>query len=88
MLFRSGVNDSDACARELAARLRGILCHVNLIPLNPVEGGSDSHRRSKTARLQAFRAVLERSGLTATVRRTLGADINASCGQLRHRQML
>ena len=83
-----GVNDSDACARELAARLRGILCHVNLIPLNPVDGGSDLHRRSKAARLQVFRSVLERSGLTATVRRTLGTDINASCGQLRQGQTL
>ena len=76
-----GVNDSDACAEELAGRLNGMLCHVNLIPANEVEG--KSHRRSSRERLKAFVAVLERRGIPATVRRTLGADINASCGQLR-----
>lgn len=76
-----GINDSDACAEELAGRLNGMLCHVNLIPANEVEG--KSHRRSSRERLKAFVAVLERRGIPATVRRTLGADINASCGQLR-----
>ena len=76
-----GVNDSDACAEELAGRLNGMLCHVNLIPANEVEG--KSHRRSSRERLKAFVAVLERRGIPATVRRTLGSDINASCGQLR-----
>ena len=76
-----GVNDSDGCAKELAAKLRGMLCHVNLIPLNEVRGGA--HKRSSPARLQAFSALLERRGIPVTVRRTLGADINASCGQLR-----
>lgn len=76
-----GVNDSDACAEELAFRLRGMLCHVNLIPANEVKG--KAHRRSTKQRLQQFSAILEKRGLTVTVRRTLGADINASCGQLR-----
>lgn len=76
-----GVNDSDACAQELAERLRGMLCHVNLIPANEVAG--KEHRRSSRERLQAFSAVLEKRGIPVTVRRTLGADINASCGQLR-----
>ena len=58
-----------------------MLCHVNLIPANEVEG--KSHRRSSRERLKAFVAVLERRGIPATVRRTLGSDINASCGQLR-----
>ncbi|MBO5929652.1 MAG: 23S rRNA (adenine(2503)-C(2))-methyltransferase RlmN [Clostridia bacterium] len=78
-----GVNDSDACAEELAARLRGMLCHVNLIPANSVSGAS--HRRSSQARLQQFSKILGNHGLTVTVRRTLGADINASCGQLKRK---
>ncbi len=76
-----GVNDSDACAAELARRLRGMLCHVNLIPANEVPG--KPHRRSSRARLREFQTLLEKSGVNVTVRRTLGADISASCGQLR-----
>ena len=76
-----GVNDSDACARELAQRLQGMIAHVNLIPVNAVIG--TGYRKSKTERLSAFINILSRSGITATVRRTLGSDINASCGQLR-----
>lgn len=79
-----GVTDTDACAKELAAKLRGMLCHVNLIPVNPVDG--TPYRRSCADRLQAFTRILEKAGITATVRRTLGADINASCGQLRRKQ--
>ncbi len=78
-----GVNDSDACAEELASRLRGMLCHVNLIPANEVKG--KEHRRSTAQRLKQFSHILEQRGLTVTVRRTLGADINASCGQLRRK---
>lgn len=77
----SGVNDSDECAKELASRLKGILCHVNLIPVNPVKG--TGYRKSAVERQQAFIRILGKSGITATVRRTLGSDINASCGQLR-----
>lgn len=76
-----GVNDSDACARELAFRLNGILSHVNLIPVNAV--GGTGYRKSKKERMTRFISVLEKAGITATVRRTLGSDINASCGQLR-----
>ncbi len=79
-----GVNDSDACAEELAERLRGMLCHVNLIPVNAVEG--KQQRRSSRERIRAFMAILEKKGINATVRRTLGSDINASCGQLRRQQ--
>ncbi len=79
-----GVTDTDACAKELASKLRGMLCHVNLIPVNPVDG--TPYRRSRADRLQAFIAILEKAGITATVRRTLGADINASCGQLRRKE--
>ena len=79
-----GVNDSDACAVELAARLRGTLSHVNLIPVNDVTGAG--YRKSSPVRVERFCKTLEKYGVTATVRRTLGADINASCGQLRRRQ--
>lgn len=78
-----GVNDSDACARELAGRLKGMLAHVNLIPVNDVTGAG--YRKSKIERQKAFAAILESSGCTATVRRTLGSDIEASCGQLRRK---
>ena len=76
-----GVNDTDACATELAARLRGMLCHVNLIPVNEVAG--KDQRRSKAERIEAFSNILSARGIPVTVRRTLGSDINASCGQLR-----
>ena len=76
-----GVNDSDDCARELAGRIRGMLAHVNLIPVNSVSGSD--YRKSRGDRLKSFIQILERSGITATVRRTLGSDINASCGQLK-----
>lgn len=77
----SGFNDSDACALELAGRLSGMLCHVNLIPVNAVR--ERSFQRSGDNRVKRFADILERKGLTVTVRRTLGSDINASCGQLR-----
>ena len=79
-----GVNDTDACALELAARLKGMLCHINLIPANEVRG--KEHRRSSQARLRRFQQILEQQGMNVTVRRTLGADISASCGQLRRQE--
>ncbi|MDR3314650.1 MAG: 23S rRNA (adenine(2503)-C(2))-methyltransferase RlmN [Oscillospiraceae bacterium] len=80
-LFR-GVNDSVACAEELAGRLRGMLCHVNLIPGNPVP--ERGFARSEPAAVQAFARALERRGINATVRRSLGGGIEAACGQLRN----
>jgi len=77
----SGVNDSDACAKELASRLKGMLCHVNLIPVNSVK--ERDYRKSNKERIVSFIKILEKNGINATVRRTLGSDINASCGQLR-----
>ncbi len=76
-----GVNDTDECAELLAKKLHGMLCHVNLIPANEVR--ENDYERSEDARLQRFKQLLERRGLTVTIRRTLGADISASCGQLR-----
>lgn len=80
----SGVNDSDECARELASRLKGMLCHVNLIPVNSVK--ERDFKRSDNDRINAFIKILEKSNINTTVRRTLGSDINASCGQLRRGQ--
>lgn len=77
----SGVNDSDDCARLLARKLRGILCHVNLIPVNEVK--ETGCKKSSRERIESFSAILEKNGYAVTVRRKLGSDINASCGQLR-----
>lgn len=75
------VNDMDWCARELASRLKEILAHVNLIPVNDVTG--TGYQKSGIDRQKRFVSILESRGITATVRRTLGSDIEASCGQLR-----
>lgn len=76
-----GVNDSEEYARKLASRLHGMLCHVNLIPLNKVEEtGYDTTERGAVLH---FQQVLEECGIPATVRRELGDDIDAACGQLR-----
>lgn len=78
-----GVNDSDACARELAMRLRGMLAHVNLIPAN--EFSESPYSRSDSRQVDRFAEVLKKNGVNATIRRSLGSDIDASCGQLRLR---
>ena len=77
------VNDSQEMAELLVRRLRGIAAHVNLIPLNNIE--ESPLKPSLPARVQAFQKMLEDNGIPATVRRTLGSDINASCGQLRRK---
>lgn len=78
-----GKNDSEADADALAARLRGLLCHVNLIPLNPVkERGLDGVTRAYAHR---FCEWLKARHISATVRREMGADIEGACGQLRRR---
>jgi 23S rRNA (adenine2503-C2)-methyltransferase len=78
-----GVNDSDKCAYELAALLKGMLCHVNLIPANEIT--ESNHKRSTNERLEKFSSILKSMGINVTVRRSLGSDIDASCGQLRSR---
>lgn len=74
-----GVNDSDQQADLLVRLLKGMPSHVNLIPLNPVE----ESKFQPSKRVAAFQKRLENQGVTATVRRRLGRDIDASCGQLR-----
>ncbi len=78
-----GVNDSVQNAKELLQLLKGLPAHVNLIPLNHVE--ESPLKPSSKAAVAAFQSILEDGGVTATVRRTLGSDIDASCGQLRRK---
>lgn len=75
------VNDTPEQAKELAAKLKGMLCHVNFIPLNPTKGFAG--HESKLKRISAFRETLNRAGITNTLRVRRGIDINAGCGQLR-----
>ena len=78
-----GVNDSEENARELLRLLKGLPAHVNMIPLNHVE--ESPLKPSSKAAVARFQKILEDGGVTATVRRTLGGDIDASCGQLRRK---
>ena len=78
-----GVNDSVENAKELIRRLKGLPAHFNLIPLNHVE--ESPLKPSSRAAVAAFQKTLEDAGIPATVRRTLGGDIDASCGQLRRK---
>jgi len=77
-----GLNDGAGHARELAERLKGLMCHVNLIPLNPVKERPEFLPPTEKG-VYAFAGVLEEGGITATVRRTLGGDVQGACGQLR-----
>ena len=78
-----GVNDTDAAAKELIHRLKGLPAHMNLIPLNHVE--ESPLKPSTRQAVQNFQKTLEDAGIPATVRRSLGGDIDASCGQLRRK---
>lgn len=80
----NGVNDTTECAHELADKLKGMLCHVNLIPVNDVE--ERGNVRSTDKSIKNFCETLYSLGINATIRRTLGSDINASCGQLRRKK--
>ena len=76
-----GVNDTPEHAEKLCEILKGILCHVNLIPVNPIDEGG--YEKSDKKSIETFKNIVESHKITATVRRKLGADINAACGQLR-----
>ena len=78
-----GVNDRERDAKELLRRLKGLPAHFNLIPLNHVE--ESPLKPSSKAAVAKFQKILEDGGIIATVRRTLGGDIDASCGQLRRK---
>ncbi len=80
-----GVNDTPEAARLLLKRLKGLPAHMNLIPLNRVE--ESPLKPSTREAVQRFQKILEEGGIPATVRRTLGGDIDASCGQLRRKHI-
>ena len=80
-----GVNDTPEAAKTLLRRLKGLPAHMNLIPLNHVE--ESPLKPSTRQAVQQFQDILEQGGVPATVRRTLGSDIDASCGQLRRKYM-
>ena len=75
-----GVNDTPEVAKQLAARLKGLLCHVNAIPLNPTAGYHG--KATGRGRAAAFKAALEQAGIPCTIRMRRGIDIQAGCGQL------
>lgn len=82
----AGVNDEPEHAAELAGLLDGLLAAVNLIPMNPVAERPD-YRVPSPARVRAFREALESRGISATIRREMGGEIDAACGQLRNRSL-
>ena len=79
----SGVNDTNEDANELSKLLKGMNCHINLIPVNPIK--ERDYTRSSHEAVIAFKNKLEKNGLNVTIRRELGSDIDGACGQLRRR---
>lgn len=80
-----GVNDSAEDARELAALVHDINCHINLIPVNPIK--ERDYVQSDNSAIQSFKNKLEKSGINVTIRREMGRDIDGACGQLRKSYM-
>ena len=78
-------NDNLTDAKELVKLLKGMLCHVNLIPINKIENGS--YTKSSNENIMKFRDYLNDHGIVATIRRELGSDIEAACGQLRRKNL-
>jgi len=78
-------NDNLEDAKELVKLLKGMLCHVNLIPINKIENGAYS--KSSNENIMKFRDYLNDHGIVATIRRELGSDIDAACGQLRRKNL-
>ncbi len=78
-------NDNQKAADELVDLLHGMLCHVNLIPINKIENGK--YIKSSNENIIKFRDYLNSKGITATIRRELGSDIDAACGQLRRKNL-
>ncbi|HWT26700.1 MAG TPA: 23S rRNA (adenine(2503)-C(2))-methyltransferase RlmN, partial [Mobilitalea sp.] len=76
-----GINDEEEQAKELAGLVRGLNCHVNLIPVNPIK--ERNYRKSENKKIQNFKNILEKYRINVTIRREMGADIDAACGQLR-----
>ena len=79
-------NDNLEDAKELVKLLKGMLCHVNLIPINKIENGK--YTKSTNENIIKFRDYLNDHGIVATIRRELGSDIDAACGQLRRKNLV
>lgn len=79
----AGVNDHPEHARELARKLSDLNCHVNLIPVNPIE--ERTYRQSTAEAISNFKNLLEKNHINVTIRREMGRDIQAACGQLRRK---
>lgn len=77
------VNDTKQDAKQLVELIKGQNCHVNLIPVNPIK--ERDYVQSERQSVEAFRDRLVKSGITATIRREMGRDIDGACGQLRRR---
>lgn len=77
----NGINDEEEHAKELSKLVKGINCHINLIPVNPIK--ERDYRKSEGSKIQNFKFILEKNRINVTIRREMGADINAACGQLR-----
>ena len=80
-----GVNDRPKDAERLSKLLRGMLCHVNLIPINEIE--ERKYKKPELGKLNEFKGTLESRGIETTIRREMGSDINAACGQLRKKNV-
>ena len=76
-----GINDDPDHAKELSGLVKGLNCHINLIPVNPIK--ERDFRQTKNDRILKFKNILEKNRINVTIRREMGADINAACGQLR-----
>lgn len=80
-----GVNDTLECARQLIDLVRGMNCHINLIPVNPIK--ERDYRQSEQKSIQDFKNTLEKNKIQCTIRREMGRDIDGACGQLRKAHM-
>ena len=79
------INDSQECADELVHKIKNMLCHVNLIPVNNIE--NSKYKKPDRESVLKFQSILTKHGIDTTIRRELGSDINAACGQLRRKFM-
>ncbi|NEZ46012.1 23S rRNA (adenine(2503)-C(2))-methyltransferase RlmN [Clostridium niameyense] len=77
----SGKNDTLECANKLSNLLNGLLCHINLIPVNEIK--ENNYKKSSLKNIEVFSNMLKERGIETTIRREMGSDINAACGQLR-----
>jgi 23S rRNA (adenine2503-C2)-methyltransferase len=81
----AGENDSEEEAHKLGKLIKNIQCHVNLIPINPVK--EKAYKATSAENARAFQSVLKKYHIEATIRRELGSDIDAACGQLRNQHI-